>query len=173
MASPTLLPALLCVSALAAPLVTAAQPKPQRPAEPMQGVITRVIDGDTVLVSQPGQPALTVRLRDIDAPEPCQVWGEQARQALAALALNKAVSVQPTGRDGQGRMVATLRLDGSDLSVRMVEEGHAWSVRWRDDRGPLVRQERMAAALNRGLHADKTAVMPRVFRRTNGPCKEP
>ena len=60
-----------------------------------------------------------------------------------------------------------------DLSQRLVEEGHAWSLRTRNDNGPLVKQERMAKALGRGLHAGGAAVKPADFRRTNGPCPGP
>jgi Excalibur calcium-binding domain len=54
--------------------------------------------------------------------------------------------------------------------VRMVEEGHAWSVRTQWDRGPLVGQERMARALRRGLHGLPSPVVPREFRQGHGPC---
>jgi Excalibur calcium-binding domain len=52
-----------------------------------------------------------------------------------------------------------------------VRDGHAWSVRYKYDRGPYVAEERMAIALKRGVHADGGAVMPRDFRQRNGPCE--
>ena len=48
----------------------------------------------------------------------------------------------------------------------MVSEGHAWSTRTKWDNGPLVKQERQAMALKRGLHATPGAVMPKHFRVT-------
>lgn len=143
-----------------------------RPAQhTLEAIVTRVVDGDTVEVAVAGGPAaLAVRLADIDAPEICQPWGTQSRAALAAFALNKAVAVRARGRDAQGRMLARVEADGVDLGRRMVEEGHAWSLRTRWDRGPLVKQERMARSLGRGLHAGGGAVMPADFRRSHGAC---
>jgi endonuclease YncB( thermonuclease family) len=54
----------------------------------------------------------------------------------------------------------------------MVAEGHAWSTRGRWDRGPLVKEERMAQALKRGMHGGaKDLTPPAQFRKLRGPCK--
>jgi micrococcal nuclease len=169
---PPLLPPLFAlIAAFAAAAVIPAAAAPAPPPRTLQGVVTQVIDGDTVLVAQPGQAPITVRLKDIDAPEICQAWGEDARRALQTLALNKQAELRLAGRDTYGRTVATIVVDGTSVGMRMVEDGHAWSVRFRDDRGPLVKQERMAKGLGRGLHAAGGAVMPRDFRRQTGGCK--
>jgi hypothetical protein len=52
-----------------------------------------------------------------------------------------------------------------------VQEGHAWSNRYKYDRGPYVADERMAKALSRGFNREGGAVMPRDFRRDHGPCQ--
>ena len=83
----------------------------------------------------------------------------------------REVLLQTVGRDEFGRTLARVSLDGNDIGKRMVEEGHAWSSRTKWDRGPLVREERMAQALKRGLHAEPGAVMPREFRRGHGSCE--
>ena len=114
--------------------------------------------------------ALEVRLRDIEAPLPCQPGGAEARKALADLALNKPAVLRPSGRDAQGRTVGVLLVDEVNVAQRLVEEGQAWSQRARNDRGPLVKQERMAKALGRGLHGSAGAVMPSVWLRTRGAC---
>jgi endonuclease YncB( thermonuclease family) len=64
-------------------------------------------------------------------------------------------------------------VDEVDLGRHMVEEGQAWSLRTRFDQGPLVKQERMAHALGRGLHGASVVVMPRDYRRIHGPCPSP
>ena len=121
--------ALLALSTLliGGPALAARKPPP---VTEVQGLVTQVIDAATVRFTPTGGSAITVRLRDIDPPEPCQPWGAEARAALSALVLNKP---------------ATLRA------------------------GPLVKQERMAKSLGRGLHATAGAVMPREWRR-RGPC---
>ncbi len=140
------------------------------PAATSHGVVSKVIDGDTLLFTPPGKAPLVVRLRDIDAPEICQPWGEQARRALAELALNKPATLRSVARDAHGRTLGSVAVDGIDLGPLLVAEGHGWSSRIRYDQGPLVKQERMARALGRGLHASGGALMPRDFRRAHGPC---
>jgi endonuclease YncB( thermonuclease family) len=146
-----------------------AAPRAQQPA-PLQGVVTHVSDGDTVRFTPAGQVAIVVRLANIDAPEICQAWGPEARRALSDLALNKPATLRPKGRDNYGRTVGVLVVGDVDVAQSLVEGGHAWSLRGRNDTGPLVKQERMAKALNRGMHERGAAVRPADFRRVQGPC---
>jgi len=143
---------------------------PRAQPAPLQGVVTQVSDGDTLRFTPAGQAPIVVRLANIDAPEICQAWGAEARRALTDLALNKTATLRPTGRDSYGRAVGVLVVDGVDVAQSLVEGGHAWSLRGRNDVGPLVKQERMAKALNRGLHEGGAAIKPADFRRTHGPC---
>jgi endonuclease YncB( thermonuclease family) len=135
------------------------------------GKVVRVIDGDSLwLEPSPAGPPLQLRLQDIDAPEICQPWGPEARRALQELVLDKSVTVQVSGRDTHGRTLGTLHLDTLNVNRALVQEGHAWSNRYKYDRGPYVADERMAKALSRGFNASPGAVMPREFRRDHGPC---
>jgi len=140
------------------------------PPKSVQGLVTQVTDGDSVWLTPPGKPPLEVRLRDIDAPESCQPWGAEARQALADLVLNKVATLQVSGRDSYGRTVGALSIDDLNVSRHLVENGHAWSVRTRWDQGPLVKQEKMARALSRGLHGSPGAIQPKDFRTRHGAC---
>jgi len=135
---------------------------------PVQGTVGRVVDGDTLWFMPAGKAPLVVRLRDIDAPEICQAWGVEAKQALTDLALHRQATLRGVARDSHGRTLGSVVVDGVDVGSLMVAEGHAWSARTRYDRGPLVKQERMARALGRGLHAAGGAVMPRDFRQAQG-----
>ena len=162
----SILPALLAL------LITApaASANARQRAAPLQGVAQRVVDGDSLWFIPAGQAAVEVRLADMDAPELCQPHGREAKAALTALVLNRPAQLRGLARDQHGRLVARIDVDGVDVATRMVEEGQAWSARQRNDRGPLMKQERMARALARGLHAAPGAVMPRDFRRSHGPC---
>ena len=146
----------------------AAAKKPAPVAE-QHGLVTQVVDAATVRFTPTGGSAITVRVRDIDPPEPCQPWGAEAKAALSALVLNKAVTLRAGPADAKGRTLGVLIVDDTNVGRRMVEDGNAWSVRFRNDAGPLVKQERMAKALGRGLHNTPGAVMPREWRR-RGPC---
>ncbi|MBL8287943.1 MAG: thermonuclease family protein [Rubrivivax sp.] len=141
--------------------------------EGIAGVISRVIDGDTLTLQPPGRPPIEVRLRDIDAPEICQDYGVEAKKALEGFALGKPATLTFSAHDSYGRAVGGVVVEGQSLSKWMVAEGHAWSTRTRFDRGPLMKEERMATALRRGVHATSGAVMPKEFRKTHGPCPRP
>jgi endonuclease YncB( thermonuclease family) len=136
----------------------------------VQGIVTQVTDGDTLWLKPADGTPVEVRLRDIDAPEICQPWGEESRKALSELALNKVASLQVVAHDRYGRAVGTLMIEDINVSRFMVENGHAWSTRSRYDQGPLVKQEKMAHALTRGLHSQGGAIQPWEWRRSRGAC---
>ena len=137
----------------------------------LEAKVVRVTDGDSLWLepAAPGAP-VELRLEGIDAPEICQAWGPEAKQALAEWVLGRPVSVRTVGRDSYGRTLGTLYLDERNINKLMVQEGHAWSTRYKYDRGPYVADERMARALSRGLNRDGGAIMPRDFRQRHGPC---
>lgn len=142
------------------------------------GRVVRVVDGDSLYFKpDAGGAALEVRLLDIDAPEICQPGGAEAKKALIDLALGGKGRLDVAGktgvRDAHGRLLGTLVIDAVNINRRMVEEGHAWSARFKWDRGPYMAQERMAKALSRGFHGTAGAVMPKDFRARHGPCQKP
>ncbi len=157
---------LVAVGALPWPPAHAAPAKPAA----LEGVVTQVIDAGSVRFTPPGQPAFVVRVRDIEPPESCQPGAAESKAALSALVLNKPGTLLPAGRDRQGRALGALRVDDVNIGRRMVEDGHAHSIRTRNDAGPYVKQERMAKALGRGVHAQAGAVSPKEWRRTRGAC---
>lgn len=162
--------------ALAAP-PQAAAPAAASATVGLEGTVLRVIDGDT-LEMQPkaaGSAPIQVRLAEVDAPEICQEGGVEAQRYLGELVLKQPVRlVLPGGRlakDAQGLVHGTLWVADVQVNRRMVEEGWAWSVRVKWDRGPYVPQERMAIALSRGVHrAGAKAIPPWDFRKRHGPC---
>lgn len=161
--------------ALAAAVLASAAPAAHAAPEPrvVQGLVTRVTDGDSLWLTPAGARPIEVRLRDIDAPESCQPYGAEARAALSELVLNKAATLQISAHDSYGRSVAKVLIEEIDVSRFLVENGHAWSARSRWDQGPLVKQEKMARALGRGLHAAPGALQPKEFRRRHGRCELP
>lgn len=142
----------------------------------IEGRVTSVVDGDSLWVTPAdNSAAIEVRLLDIDAPEICQEWGDEARRYLADQVLRQPVRLvvprRGTAHDSYGRALGFVYLGEVNINVRMVEEGHAWSARTRGGRGPYLKQETMARALRRGLHqVGNAAVMPVDFRHSHGPC---
>jgi len=142
------------------------------PAARFEASVSKVIDGDSLWLRPAGKDKpVEVRLQDIDAPEICQAWGRQAREALEGLVANKTLVVQPRAHDAYGRLLVVLSIDGTNVGSWMVTEGHAWSIRTKWDRGPLVKEERVAASLRRGLWSELRPVQPKEFRRSHGACE--
>ena len=162
----------LCAALVLLPWSAVRAAGPRAPAPSVQGVVTKVIDGDSLWLQPASGAGIEVRLRDMDAPEICQEWGVEAKAALERVALGKPATLTASGRDSYGRTIGLLLVDGVNLSKWMVGEGHAWSHRTRYDRGPLVKEERMALALRRGLHATADPVLPKDFRKAHGPCRK-
>jgi endonuclease YncB( thermonuclease family) len=153
--------------AFAAPAKKAKEPPPPD----LVGTVSRVVDGDTFWLKQPeATDHVVVRIEGIDAPESCQAWGPQATAALTEKVLNREVKVKPVARDEHGRVIGKVSDGSIDIGDRLVRDGHAWSTRYKYDRGPYVSEERMAQSLKRGLHAEGGAIQPRQFRERHGAC---
>ena len=116
-------------------------------ARALEGVVTRVSDGDTFWMRPAGGTRyLKVRIEGIDAPEICQPWGLESKRALESLLLRKTVRIEGRLRDDHGRRLARPMLGDDDIGARMVRDGHAWSYRFRDDEGPYLIEELAARA---------------------------
>mgnify|MGYP002172437261 CR=1 FL=1 len=152
-------------------LALPATSKPAAESTPWQGVVTRVVDGDTVHVRPvEGGAVHKIRLVGMDAPEICQAGGEAARTALNERILQRLVTVKLQGVDVYGRDLALIYLSQEDVGQWMVQRGHAWSSRYRQDSGPYAQEEDNAKLLGRGLFAQMPAEYPRDFRRRHGHC---
>jgi micrococcal nuclease len=65
-------------------------------ASSLHGSVSHVTDGDTLWVRSPGaREAQQIRLHGIDAPEICQPFGKQSRDALAARACASSFAYGP------------------------------------------------------------------------------
>lgn len=139
--------------------------------ETWRGVVTYVTDGDTLWVRpDAASPPRKLRLDGIDAPEICQAHGVAAREALAQRLLHREVAVKTRRMDDYQRALATVTLQGDDVAAWMVNQGHAWSYRYRKDPGRYAAQEKRARAQGVGLFARSDAVRPRAFRKSHGSC---
>ncbi|MGH6627560.1 MAG: thermonuclease family protein [Burkholderiaceae bacterium] len=140
-------------------------------ARSFQGVVTHVSDGDTLWVrpAAGGEPR-KLRLQGIDAPEICQAFGAQSRDALASRLLHQSVVVSTRARDSYGRALGHIRRHGEDMGAWMVGQGYAWSYHYRRNPGPYAAEQAQAQLRRRGLWAIGGAIEPRDFRRRHGGC---
>ncbi|MDB5742797.1 MAG: thermonuclease family protein [Polaromonas sp.] len=138
------------------------------------GVVTYVVDGDTVRIQRPkGSKPVSVRIDGIDAPEICQPGGTAARDALKRRVLGKPVVVQSKARDNYGRLVARIVFDQQDQGGWLVAQGLAWSYRYRNNAGPYAAQQGRAQKARLGMFSPVYAaapVYPAEFRKKHGSC---
>ncbi|TAG32943.1 MAG: thermonuclease family protein [Polaromonas sp.] len=170
---------LVAIACVAFAMLSHSDPAAAR-AQLRSGVVTRVIDGDTVWVKpttrSPGAKAgeiLKVRIVGIDAPEICQPGGPQALAALRGHVLGQTVTLtSPPSRsqDDYGRVLATIDKQGEDVGRWMVQRGQAWSYSYRRNPGPYAAEQAQARAAGVGLFAQRSPENPRNFRKRHGSC---
>lgn len=107
---------------------------------PPQIIIERVIDGDTVELSEPLFGVTKVRLDGIDTPETrtasCRKernLGYEAKGYARAQLEGRVVEIYTTGKKGKwGRLIARIGVDGEDYGQTMLEQGYAvrYSKEW-------------------------------------------
>jgi len=105
--------------------------------ERFEGVVVRVIDGDTIAFK--GDPReVVVRIFGIDAPEMDQTWGMGAKMAMGTLCMGETVHVEVVDVDRYTRRVARVTLpNGRDLGEELVMLGAAW---WSREYAPRYEQ---------------------------------
>jgi endonuclease YncB( thermonuclease family) len=120
-----LLGAVACVASVAAVAATAAEAQTGLPA-----TVVGVTDGDTLTARTADGRDLTVRTIGVDAPEPGECGGDDARDALADIGQGRAVTlltdpaIGAVDDYGRSRLYVD-RTDGLDLGLEMVRRGWA------------------------------------------------
>ena len=148
---------LLAVPAFAAPA--------QFPA-----LVIDVADGGTLTVLTKNKQQVTIRLYGIDCPENGQAFGDSAKQATTDAVYGKNVTVQPLGRERNGRVVAVVLMPGgSSLSEHLVRNGMGWVYARHCKRAdvcvPLWHLELEAKRHRLGLWRDENPVPPWEWRK--------
>ena len=133
-------------------------------ARSFTGLVTRVIDGDTVCAHVAGED-VRIRLADIDAPEMKQLHGVRAREFLVGLVAGKEVRIDSRKCDRYGRLLATLRIAGLNVNELLVRTGHAWRYRYARKTGIIAKAETHARDNRLGLWHGESAVAPWIYRK--------
>lgn len=100
------------------------------------GVVTKVIDGDTIdILRDDNQKTVRVRLADIDAPELHQPFGDIARSYLVVKTLTKHVEIKDEGKtpDQYGRILGDLYVGDFYVNAAIVKDGYAWAYRYKGE----------------------------------------
>jgi endonuclease YncB( thermonuclease family) len=124
--------------------------------------VTRVYDGDTILVARDRTVARKVRLVGIDAPEtssengwPEQPYSEEAKKYLTSLVLYKTVSIISYDLDVHNLISGIVYWEGININLEMVRSGLAEVYRGQAPKGfdlfPYRDAEKQAKAAMRGM----------------------
>jgi endonuclease YncB( thermonuclease family) len=119
----------------------------KEPIRTIEGIVTKVSDGDTINIQDSLGTKVKVRLYGIDAPEtekvnkktgkitkPGQPYGEEAYQSLNSKVYRKQVKLDVMAIDQYKRLVGIVYLNGKNINQKMVAEGYAWAYRQYLDR---------------------------------------
>ena len=134
------------------------------------GVVTRVVDGDTVEMEVDGK-LVNVRLFGIDAPEMSQPFGHESKDFLVRRILNEELIVIPRDIDRYDRLVAGLYRSSdkgiSSISIGMAYEGFGWADReyLKEELEFYLLSETDARKNRRGLWIADGAVAPWEWRK--------
>jgi micrococcal nuclease len=124
--------------------------------------VTRVYDGDTILVAKDRAVARKVRLVGIDAPEtssdngwPEQPYSEEAKKYLTSLVLYRTVSIMNYDLDMYNLISGIVYWEGININLEMVSSGLAEVYRGQAPKGfdlaPYRDAEKQAKAAMRGM----------------------
>ncbi|MCL1979886.1 MAG: thermonuclease family protein [Proteobacteria bacterium] len=136
-------------------------------AEVWEGVVTRVLDGDSLRIKRQNQ-LVTIRLYGIDSPEYGQACWREARDGARELLLGKQVRVESMALDQYGRTVALVDFRGQLVNAEMVGRGLAWVYRRYCTAQPLCNRldalEEVAKASRRGIWREQRPTPPWQWR---------
>ncbi len=133
--------------------------------EEIKGIITNVIDGNTIEISCGDHEKYKVLLHGIDSPEPGQNYSEQAKRLLSKLLYMKSVTILIQGKDRLGTRLGEVLVDGaSDPRHELIKEGLAWT----SEKEPIIELESLkdqARSMGKGLWKEENPIPPWIFRR--------
>lgn len=133
-------------------------------------IVIKVIDGDTVKLKRwPLLQAKNHRIDGIDSPEHSQSGGKEAKAALESiLPIGSQVIFEKTGKDSryQRYISRIFSEDGIDVSLWMVEQGHAHFYEKYSEREDLRLAEINARTKRRGLWREERVVKPGDYRKS-------
>jgi endonuclease YncB( thermonuclease family) len=151
-------------------------------ADTVSGTVTRVRDGDSVVLTTERGQQIEVRLHGIDAPErggskpggtkrgAGQPYAEKAQDMLNRLAFRKRATLETLDTDSYGRRVGLLRIASErgpvDAGLMQVQMGMAWAFPRALERLPYDLREsylyaqKIAKLKRRGLWADEKPQAP-------------
>ncbi len=121
--------------------------------------VIKIIDGDSILVNNKNKK-IEIRLKDIDAPEIKQAYGQKSKQNLSKYILNKKVSIKYSKKDHYGRVLGTVFYKGEDINLLQVKDGYAWFYEKYSNKKEYKIAMKLAKKIKKGLWSAKKPLPP-------------
>lgn len=134
------------------------------------GMVQKVVDGDTIHLTDDNGKLYKIRLLGIDAPEMDQSFGIESRQMLVNLIEGKRVIIDFRKKDKYKRILGKIFYDDMDINLTMISNGLAWHYkRYRKDQSkrdvPIYSEAEQIAKENAiGLWSDTAFIPPWEWR---------
>ena len=140
--------------------------------ETMDGKVTRIIDGDSILVTDAKSVEYQVQLEGIDAPELKQEFGKESTEGLTKLLKDKSVRLTWKSKDNFDRLLAQVYDGDKHINMEMIKTGMAWHFKRYNKDESLAKAETEAKEAKKGLWAKESPKAPWDYRKeTNSPDK--
>jgi endonuclease YncB( thermonuclease family) len=139
-------------------------------ANNVNGKVVEVFSGDIFTIQIGDGKIFKVRLMEVDAPEPSQAFGKQARLFSKSLLMGNTVNVQFEAVDKYKRLIGQVILpDDRILNQELLRQGLAWHYRVHYPVNENFRELEYRAWKNKaGLWVDPSAVPPWKYRQEPG-----
>ena len=90
--------------------------------------VVGIVDGDTIVIEDYKRRKYRVRLKNIDAPELSQSFGQRAKEHLSELLLGGWVRIVGNHYDKEGNLVGKVLKKRQDVALELVIGGLAWHL---------------------------------------------
>lgn len=139
----------------------------EAPSHVIRGICDRVVDGDSLNVTDNSGNKHRVCLFGVDAPEKGQDYYAEATDYLKELVFRRQVRLQVMKKDQYDRLICMVQCDGHSVNEQMLSAGMGWFYRQsgEQEENALRAAEKKARTARRGLWSQPGAVNPREFRR--------
>ena len=135
--------------------------------ETAEGKVTRILDGDSIFVTDSKSVEFEVQLEGIDAPELKQEFGKESAEGLSKLLKDKTVRLTWKSRDNFERPLAQVYVGDKHINLEMIKTGMAWHFKKYNQDEVLSKAEVEAKEAKKGLWAKEAPTAPWDYRRDN------
>lgn len=144
-------------------------------ANNVNGKVVEVFSGDIFTIQIDDGKTFKVRLMEVDAPEPSQAFGRQARLFSESLLMGNLIHVEFDTIDKFRRLIGQVTLpDGRILNQELLRQGLAWHYRVHTPVNEFLSElEYRAWKSKAGLWIDPSASPPWKYRREPGFIEPP